>query len=172
LIDWHRQYTIITLIRGEHRKLSIRGLLFYPKVLDRGKTTSRGLTPWSSPHMNAIAVLLYWNYSKMFRNLNVLLYRRLYIGRQLVCRPVTTYCLHLFYICLACSSGCHARQQNFRKTSKLSYYLYIVKYVMYNKRLLHDIFHIGPGISPRLPYQARQRSWRTDTRDDMENLMS
>ena len=27
------------------------------------------------------------------------------------------------------------------------------------KRLLHDIFHIGPGISQRLPYQARQRSW-------------
>jgi hypothetical protein len=31
-----------------------------------------------------------------------------------------------------------------------------------NKRLLHDIFHIGPGISPRLPYQAQQRSWRAD----------
>jgi hypothetical protein len=31
-----------------------------------------------------------------------------------------------------------------------------------NKRLLHDIFHIGTGISPRLPYQARQRSWRVD----------
>ena len=31
-----------------------------------------------------------------------------------------------------------------------------------NKRLLHDIFHIGPGISPRVPYQARQRSWRAD----------
>ena len=31
-----------------------------------------------------------------------------------------------------------------------------------NKRLLHDIFHIGPGINPRLPYQARQRSWRAD----------
>ena len=31
-----------------------------------------------------------------------------------------------------------------------------------NKRSLHDIFHIGPGISPRLPYQARQRSWRAD----------
>jgi hypothetical protein len=30
------------------------------------------------------------------------------------------------------------------------------------KRLLRDIFHIGPGISPRLPYQARQRSWRAD----------
>ena len=30
------------------------------------------------------------------------------------------------------------------------------------KRLLHDIFHIGPGISPRLPYQARQRRWRAD----------
>ena len=30
-----------------------------------------------------------------------------------------------------------------------------------NKRL-HDIFHIGPGVSSRLPYQARQRSWRAD----------
>jgi hypothetical protein len=30
------------------------------------------------------------------------------------------------------------------------------------KRLLHDIFHIGPGISLRLPYQSRQRSWRAD----------
>jgi hypothetical protein len=30
------------------------------------------------------------------------------------------------------------------------------------KRLLDDIFHIGPGISPRLSYQARQRSWRAD----------
>jgi hypothetical protein len=29
-------------------------------------------------------------------------------------------------------------------------------------RLLHGIFHIGPGISPRLPYQARQQSWRAD----------
>ena len=29
-----------------------------------------------------------------------------------------------------------------------------------NKRLLHDIFHIDPGVSPRLPYQARHRSWR------------
>ena len=34
--------------------------------------------------------------------------------------------------------------------------------VYYIKRLLHDIFHIGPDISPRLPYQARQRSWRAD----------
>ena len=38
-------------------------------------------------------------------------------------------------------------------------------------------FHIGPGISLRLPYQARQRSWRAnigrvDIRDDMENFMS
>ena len=41
-----------------------------------------------------------------------------------------------------------------------------------SKRLLHDIFHIGPGISSRLPYQAWQRSWRADTRDDMENFMS
>ena len=44
------------------------------------------------------------------------------------------------------------------------------------KRLLYDIFHIGPGISPRLPYQARQlEGWygsRVDTRDHMENFMS
>jgi hypothetical protein len=34
-------------------------------------------------------------------------------------------------------------------------------YVIWNiKILLLDIFHIGPGISPRLPYHARQRSWR------------
>jgi len=30
------------------------------------------------------------------------------------------------------------------------------------KRLLHDIVHIVPGISPRLLYQARQRNWRSD----------
>ena len=38
--------------------------------------------------------------------------------------------------------------------------LYVI-IVLYN-RLLHDIFHIGPGISPRLPYQAWQWSWRAD----------
>ena len=37
-----------------------------------------------------------------------------------------------------------------------------VIFVVSIKRLLHDIFHIGPGISPRLPYQARQQSWRAD----------
>jgi hypothetical protein len=31
-----------------------------------------------------------------------------------------------------------------------------------DKRLLLDIFHIGPGIRPRLLDQARQRSWRAD----------
>jgi hypothetical protein len=30
------------------------------------------------------------------------------------------------------------------------------------KRLIHDILHIGSGVSPRLPYQARPRSWRAD----------
>jgi hypothetical protein len=30
------------------------------------------------------------------------------------------------------------------------------------KRLLHDIFHIGPSINRKLPYQARQRSWSAD----------
>jgi hypothetical protein len=27
-----------------------------------------------------------------------------------------------------------------------------------NYKLLHDIFHIGPGIIPKLPYQARQQT--------------
>jgi hypothetical protein len=35
--------------------------------------------------------------------------------------------------------------------------------VFNTKRLLHEIFHIDPGISPRLPYQTRQRSCRADT---------
>ena len=30
------------------------------------------------------------------------------------------------------------------------------------KRLLHDIFLNGPGISPNIPYQARQQSWSAD----------
>ena len=38
----------------------------------------------------------------------------------------------------------------------------LIHYVYHNKRWLHDIFHIGPGISPRLPYQGRQRSWSAD----------
>ena len=33
---------------------------------------------------------------------------------------------------------------------------------VHTKRLLHDIFHIGPGISLRLPYQAWQWNWRAD----------
>jgi hypothetical protein len=43
---------------------------------------------------------------------------------------------------------------------------HIIKKNKNNKRLLHDIFHIGPGISPRLPYQARQRTslYRSTTR--------
>jgi hypothetical protein len=45
----------IAFIWGEHRKLSTLGC---------------------SPHMKAITVLIYRNYSKMFKNLNVLFYRR------------------------------------------------------------------------------------------------
>ena len=40
---------------------------------------------------------------------------------------VTTYCLPLHYICLGCSLGCLPRLQIFSKTSKLSYYFYIVQ---------------------------------------------
>ena len=40
---------------------------------------------------------------------------------------------------------------------ELSTLLWDMKFTLYktfNKRLLHDVFHIGPGISLRLPYQA------------------
>jgi hypothetical protein len=37
-----------------------------PRALVWGKTLSRGLTTWCSPHMKAITVLLYRNYPKMF----------------------------------------------------------------------------------------------------------
>jgi hypothetical protein len=30
------------------------------------------------------------------------------------------------------------------------------------QRSFFDMFHIGPGISPRLTHQARQRSWSAD----------
>ena len=42
--------------------------------------------------------------------------------------PVTCYCLSTYYI--YCPPCCLYRQQNFRKTSKLSYYFYMVK-IMY-----------------------------------------
>ena len=45
----------------------------------------------------------------------------------------TTYSLPLHYICLGCPLGCFPRHHIFCKTSKLSYYFYIVnKYVRYN----------------------------------------
>ena len=40
----------------------------------------------------------------------------------------TTYYLPLPYICLSCSPCCLLPRQIFSKTSKLSYYFYIVKY--------------------------------------------
>ena len=48
-----------------------------PRALAQGKTTFRWLTTWCSPHMKAITVLIYRNYSKIFiTNLNVLFCRR------------------------------------------------------------------------------------------------
>ena len=37
----------------------------------------------------------------------------------------TTYCLPLHYICLGCPPRCFPHHQIFRKTSTLSYYIYI-----------------------------------------------
>ena len=70
-------------------------------------------------------------------------YQELQTGRALPvirsCRPgehfllsgvvdlVTTYCLPLHYICLGCPQDCSPCHTIFCKTSKLSYYFYIVK---------------------------------------------
>ena len=31
-----------------------------------------------------------------------------------------------------------------------------------NSKLLYNIFYIGPSMSPRFPYEARERNWRAD----------
>ena len=62
-----QQCAIIAFIWGELRKLSTWGWLFSQRALSSGETTSWGFTTWCSPHMKAITVLLYQNYSKMFK---------------------------------------------------------------------------------------------------------
>ena len=61
--------------------------------------------------------------SKVCNNVPISLYwpgnQKLYAGQQSV--------VPLHYICLSCQLGCIPRHQNFRKTSKLSYYFNIVK---------------------------------------------
>ena len=87
-----------------------------------GKTTSQGLTTWCSPHIKAINVLLYWNY-KMFKNLNVLL-------SWVVDQATIYYCLPLHNIYLGCPLCTFPLHQIFPKTSKLSYYFYIVDWLI------------------------------------------
>jgi hypothetical protein len=50
-------------------------------------------------------------------------------------------------------------------------YIFPLIFIQNNKRLLHDIFHIGPCISPRLPCQARQRSWSADMGREYVNVL-
>jgi hypothetical protein len=60
-----------------------------------------------------------------------------HFGMSGIVDRVTTYCFPLHYICLCCSPGCLPHQQIFSKTSKLSYYFYMVKYyVRYNNMQL------------------------------------
>jgi hypothetical protein len=35
-------------------------------------------------------------------------------------------------------------------------------FASYFKRLLYKIFYIGPSMSPKFPYEARERSWRAE----------
>jgi len=114
---------------------------FFPKAL------ARGLTTWCSPHKKTITVLLYQNYSKMFKtwmfffvfffvedNKIISGFRKCNWWTRLkkkgfsthfqlswVVDQATTYCLPLHYICLGCPPGCFLRHQIFRK-----------KYVRYN----------------------------------------
>ena len=105
----------------------------------RGKTTSRGLIAWCSPHMKAITVLLYRSYSMRFmtwmitfaEDNNIISSIENIITEQGfrlsgVVDRTTTYWLPLHYICLGCPPGCLPRQQIFRKKpSELSSYFYI-----------------------------------------------
>ena len=96
------------------------------------KTTSRGLTTWCSPHMKAVTVLLYRNYSKMFitwmfcfvEDNKIISSLENFIKKKKKKKdfntpPVVMGCLPLHYICLGCSPGCLPCQQIFHKTSKL-----------------------------------------------------
>jgi len=111
---------MITFIWGEHRMLSTWGGLF-----------TRGLTTWCSPHRcfvedNKIIFVI----EKTITKKSVFSTHFRLLG---VVDHVTTYCLPLHYIRLGCPPGCLLRRQIFCKTSKLSYYFYIVnKYVRYN----------------------------------------
>ena len=113
---------------NEHQKLSTRGWVFSPKFLAQGKT-SRGLTTWYSPHMKAITVLFCRIQQNNFR------YRKCNYGIELefsthfrlsgVVDKVTTYYLPLHHIYVWVVH--QVISLVFRKTSKLSYYFYIVK---------------------------------------------
>ena len=116
-------------------------IVVFPEGFSSRKTTSRGLTTWCSPHIKAITVLLYRNYSKMFKNVEdntmivdienritepgwkknrifkTLPVVRGYSGLQ----PIVSVYLH--YICLGCSPSCLPRQQDIRKTS---YYILLL----------------------------------------------
>jgi hypothetical protein len=126
-------------------------VVVFPGGFSRGKTTSRGLTwfSWFSPHMKAIHVLLYWNYTKMFITWifcfaedNKIIYGKENTITKLekkinsthfwllgVVDWATTYCLPLHYICLGCPPRCFPHHQMrcfphhqfFRKTSTFSY---------------------------------------------------
>ena len=107
------------------------------------------MTTWCSPHMKTITVSLYRNYSKMFitcfaaedsnNNFRYGKYNYgtwLKITRMVNTRPIVRSCRpgyhQLFpstlYIFALFTTDLFTRQHFFRKTSKLSYYFYIVKY--------------------------------------------
>jgi hypothetical protein len=100
-------------------------------------------------------------------------YHVLYVALPCIIRYTTMYYMlhcHVLYFTLPCtmrSTPCTIRYTTMYYT--LHYHvLYATLPCTYmvtlpcTKRLIHDILHIGSGISPRLPYQARPRTWRDD----------
>ena len=132
---WRSQHTLCNYclrMRWTSKVVNTRDLV-------RCKTTSEKLTTWCSPHMKAITVLLYRNYSMIFMTWmfcftedNKIISRientitetdwtkngfSIQFRSSGVVDRATTYCYPLTCICL----GCRPRHQIFRKTSELSY---------------------------------------------------
>ena len=114
--------------------------------MEFSKTSSINMTLYTYCLHTRWTVLLYQNYSKMFitwmfcfaednriiscidNTITVPDWRKRIFNTLPIVDRSKGYCVHLHYLSLACSPASKPVQQMFTKTSKLSYYFYIVNY--------------------------------------------